>query len=62
MFFIKDFDKIDVRVIVDKILIEVFFNNGEIVMIEIFFLEKLMEIFVVIKENFEFIIENLIIN
>ena len=60
--FTKDFDKIDVRVIVDKTSIEVFYNNGITVMTEIFFPEKPMETFAVTKENFEFTIENLTIN
>jgi len=60
--FTKDFDKIDVRVIVDKTSIEVFYDNGKTVMTEIFFPEKPMETFAVTKENFEFTIENLTIN
>ena len=57
-----DFDKVDVRVIVDKTSIEIFYNNGKTVMTEIFFPEKPMETFSVTKENFNFKIENLIIN
>lgn len=60
--FTEDFDKIDVRVIVDKTSIEVFYNNGKTVMTEIFFPEKPMETFAVTKENFDFTIENLTIN
>jgi levanase/fructan beta-fructosidase len=60
--FMEDFDKISVRVIVDKTSIEVFYNNGKTVMTEIFFPEKPMETFSVTKENFNFNIENLIIN
>jgi levanase/fructan beta-fructosidase len=60
--FTGDFDKMDVRVIVDKTSIEVFYDNGKTVMTEIFFPEKPMETFSVTKENFNFTIENLIIN
>jgi levanase/fructan beta-fructosidase len=60
--FSENFDKIDVRVIVDKTSIEVFYNNGKTVMTAIFFPEKPMEKLSVTKENFNFNIENLIIN
>ncbi|MFV8344035.1 glycoside hydrolase family 32 protein [Flavobacterium sp. XS2P39] len=60
--FPADFDKIEVRVIIDKTSIEVFYNNGETVMTELFFPEKPMEIFSVAKGIFDFNIENLIIN
>ncbi len=60
--FSEDFDKINVRVIIDKTSIEVFYNNGKTVMTEIFFPEKPMETFSVTKENFNFTIENLTIN
>ncbi|MFV5702301.1 glycoside hydrolase family 32 protein [Flavobacterium sp. XS2P12] len=60
--FTEDFDKMDVRVVIDKTSIEVFYNNGQTVMTEIFFPEKPMETFSVTKENFNFTIENLIIN
>lgn len=60
--FTEDFDKMDVRVIIDKTSIEVFYNNGKTVMTEIFFPEKPMETFSVTKENFDFTIENLTIN
>jgi levanase/fructan beta-fructosidase len=60
--FSEDFAEINVRVIVDKTSIEVFYNNGKTVMTEIFFPEKPMEKFSVTKENFNFNIENLIIN
>ena len=52
----------DVRVIIDKTSIEVFYNNGQTVMTEIFFPEKPMETFSVTKGNSNFTIENLIIN
>ncbi len=60
--FTEDFDKIDVRVIIDKTSIEVFYNNGKTVMTEIFFPEKPMQTFSVNKENFNFTIEALTIN
>jgi len=60
--FSEDFDKIDVRVIVDKTSIEVFYNNGKTVMTEIFFPEKPMETFSVSADNSDFTIENLTIN
>ena len=60
--FSNDFDKLDVRVIVDKTSIEVFYNNGKTVMTEIFFPEKPIGTFSVTKEKFNFNIENLIIN
>lgn len=60
--FSYDFDKVDVRVIVDKTSIEVFYDNGKTVMTEIFFPEKPIGTFSVTKEKFNFNIENLIIN
>ncbi len=57
-----DFDKMDVRIIVDKTSIEIFYNNGKTVMTEIFFPDKPMEYFLVSKANTEYTIENLIIN
>lgn len=60
--FTEDFDKMDVKIIVDKTSIEVFYNNGKTVMTEIFFPEKPMETFSVSKANFNFRIENLTIN
>jgi levanase/fructan beta-fructosidase len=60
--FSGDFDEINVRVIIDKTSIEVFYDNGKTVMTEIFFPEKPMEKFSVTKANFNFSIENLIIN
>ncbi|MCG9791364.1 glycoside hydrolase family 32 protein [Flavobacterium algicola] len=58
----EDFNAIDVRVIVDKTSIEIFYNNGKTVMTETFFPEKQMETFSVSKAKTEFIIEQLIIN
>lgn len=60
--FTKDFDTMDVRVVIDKTSIEVFYDNGKTVMTEIFFPEKPMETFSVNKGNFDYTIENLIIN
>jgi levanase/fructan beta-fructosidase len=61
-YFSNNFDKVDVRVIVDKTSIEVFYDNGKTVMTEIFFPLKPLERFSVTKEKFNFNIENLIIN
>ncbi len=52
----------EVKIIVDKTSIEVFYNNGKTVMTEIFFPEKPMEIFSASKANFNFTIEKLTIN
>jgi len=60
--FTEDFDKIDLRVIVDKTSIEIFYNNGKTVMTEIFFPEKPMKYFSVSKAEAGYTIENLIIN
>jgi levanase/fructan beta-fructosidase len=60
--FKEDFNTMEVKVIVDKTSIEVFYNNGKTVMTETFFPEKPMETFSVTKENFDFSIENLTIN
>jgi levanase/fructan beta-fructosidase len=60
--FTGDFDTLEVRVIVDKTSIEVFYNNGKTVMTEIFFPEKPMKYFSVSKAEAEYTIENLIIN
>jgi levanase/fructan beta-fructosidase len=57
-----DFDQIDVRVIVDKTSIEIFYNNGKTVMTEIFFPDKPMEYFSVSKAETKYTIENVIIN
>ncbi len=60
--FSGDFNKIDIRIIVDKTSIEVFYDNGKTVMTEIFFSDKPMEQFYVTKGNSDFKIENLTIN
>jgi levanase/fructan beta-fructosidase len=60
--FTEDFATMEVKVILDKTSIEVFYNNGKTVMTEIFFPEKPMEIFSASKANFNFTIEKLTIN
>ena len=55
-------NEIDVRLLLDKTSIEIFFNKGETVMTEIFFMQKPIESFSVKSENSKFEIENLIIN
>jgi levanase/fructan beta-fructosidase len=60
--FNDDFSNMDVRIIVDKTSIEIFYNNGKTVMTEIFFPDKPMEYFSVSKANTAYTIENLIIN
>ena len=52
----------DVRVIVDKTSIEIFYNNGKTVMTELFFPDKPMQYFTVSNANVEYTIENLTIN
>lgn len=58
----EKFDAIDVRIIVDKTSIEIFYNNGTTVMTETFFPEKPMETFSATKEKFGYTLENLTIN
>ncbi|MEN3324407.1 glycoside hydrolase family 32 protein [Mariniflexile soesokkakense] len=53
---------VDVRVLLDKTSIEIFYNNGKTVMTEIFFLQQPIESFSVKSDKFNFEIENLIIN
>lgn len=60
--FTADFDKMDVRVIVDKTSLEIFYNDGKTVMTEIFFPDKPMQYFTVSNANAAYTIENLIIN
>ena len=55
-------NEIDVRLILDKTSIEIFFNQGETVMTEIFFMQKPIGSFSVKSENSKFEIENLLIN
>ncbi len=58
----SDFNSIDVRVIIDKTSIEIFYDNGKTVMTEIYFSDKPMESFKIVKSNSEFEIKNLVIN
>jgi TonB-linked SusC/RagA family outer membrane protein len=58
--FTEDFDTMDIRVIVDKTSIEIFYNNGKTVMTEIFFPEKPMKYFSVSKAEAEYANNNLI--
>lgn len=60
--FTKDFDKMNVRIIIDKTSIEIFYDNGKTVMTELFFAEKPMENFSVHKANYDYTINDLIIN
>ena len=57
-----DSNSIDVRVIIDKTSIEVFYDNGKTVMTEIFFSDKPIESLSVTKANSEFELQNVIIN
>lgn len=60
--FNEEYENIDVRILLDKTSIEIFFNNGKTVMTEIFFPQKTIESFTVKSENFRIEIENLIFN
>ena len=60
--FKADLDKMDIRIIVDKTSIEIFYNNGKTVMTEIFFPDEPMEYFSASKANTSYTIHNLIIN
>lgn len=53
---------LEVRLLFDKTSIEIFYNKGETVMTEIFFPKSPIEALSVQSENFNFEIENLIIN
>ncbi|SDX62605.1 levanase/fructan beta-fructosidase [Lutibacter oricola] len=55
-------NELEVRLLLDKTSIEIFYNNGETVMTEIFFPKNPIEAFSVQSENFNIEIENLIIN
>jgi levanase/fructan beta-fructosidase len=57
-----DFNSIEVRVIIDKTSIEVFYDNGETVMTEIYFSDKPMESFSIVKSNSNFELKNVMIN
>jgi len=58
----SDFNSIEVRIIVDKTSIEVFYDNGKTVMTEIYFSDKPMETFSIAKANADFELRNLSIN
>jgi levanase/fructan beta-fructosidase len=58
----SDFNSIDVRVIIDKTSIEVFYDNGKTVMTEIYFSDKPMESFSITKANSDFELKNIVIN
>ncbi|HQK39641.1 MAG TPA: GH32 C-terminal domain-containing protein, partial [Flavobacterium alvei] len=58
----SDFNSIEVRVIIDKTSIEVFYDNGKTVMTEIYFSDKPMESFSIAKANSNFELQNIIIN
>jgi len=60
--FTEDFEKMELRVLVDKTSIEIFYDNGKTVMTEIFFPEKPMKYFSVSKAKAEYTLENLTIN
>lgn len=59
---ISDFDTIDVRVVIDKTSIEVFYDNGKTVMTEIYFSDKPMDSFSIANTNAEFELKNVLIN
>jgi fructan beta-fructosidase len=58
----SDFNAIDVRVLIDKTSIEIFYDNGKTVMTEIYFSDKPMESFSITKANSDFELKNVIIN
>ena len=57
-----DFNSIEVRVIIDKTSIEVFYDNGKTVMTEIYFSDTPMESFSIIKADSTFELKNVMIN
>lgn len=57
-----DFDSIEVRALIDKTSIEIFYGNGKTVMTELFFSDKPMESFSVSKANSDFELNNIVIN
>lgn len=57
-----DFNSIEVRVVIDKTSIEVFYDNGKTVMTEIYFSDKPMESFSIAKANSDFELKNVLIN
>ncbi|POY41165.1 glycosyl hydrolase family 32 [Flavobacterium alvei] len=58
----SNFNSIEVRVVIDKTSIEVFYDNGKTVMTEIFFPDKPMESFSVVKADSDFELKNITIN
>lgn len=58
----SDFNSIEVRLIIDKTSIEVFYDNGKTVMTEIYFSDKPMESLSIAKTNSDFELKNVIIN
>ena len=58
----EEFKNIDIRVLLDKTSIEIFYNNGETVMTEIFFPQKPIEAFAVKSEKFNIEIDGMTIN
>lgn len=57
-----DFNSIQVRLIIDKTSIEIFYDNGKTVMTELFFFDSPVESFSAVKSNSNFKLKNLIIN
>ena len=55
----KNLQEIDVQIILDKTSIEVFYNEGETVMTELFFPKQPLEMFSIISNDETFSIENL---
>nr|WP_315203552.1 glycoside hydrolase family 32 protein [uncultured Flavobacterium sp.] len=58
----SDFNSIEVRIIIDKTSIEVFYDNGKTVMTELYFSDKPMESFSIAKADSEFELKNVFIN
>ena len=58
----SDFFSIELRILIDKTSIEVFYDNGKTVMTEIYFSDKPMESFSIAKANSDFELKNVIIN
>jgi fructan beta-fructosidase len=58
----SDFNSIEVRILIDKTSIEVFYDNGKTVMTEIYFADKPMESFSIAKANSDFELKNVTIN
>jgi levanase/fructan beta-fructosidase len=58
----SDFNSIEVRVLIDKTSIEVFYDNGKTVMTEIYFSDKPMDSFSIAKANSDFELKNVLIN